>query len=147
MSGTIKILKELLDESERYFLAELDEGHYYPHLLKRLNNARKFLGMEVLKLSCEDTSLPNSKKVEVLVNLMDHFDMSFPLPNYETSGSAGCDVRASLHEEDRKTGIRIISGERVLIPTGIKMAIPEGYEIQVRPRSGLSLKTNLRVLN
>ncbi|WP_291258993.1 dUTP diphosphatase [Fusobacterium sp.] len=64
------------------------------------------------------------------------------LPKYETSGSAGMDVRANIKEP-----ITLGSLERVLIPTGIKMAIPEGYEVQVRPRSGLALKHGISMAN
>jgi len=62
------------------------------------------------------------------------------LPNYETIGSAGCDVRSS--EE-----IRIFEGESCLVKTGLFVEIPIGYEIQVRPRSGLAFKHRVTVLN
>lgn len=74
-----------------------------------------------------------------------HFDSE--LPHYETSGAAGADIRASLPLEQRGEGLVIEPGKRVLIPTGLAMQIPEGMEVQVRPRSGLSLKTNLLVVN
>ncbi len=64
------------------------------------------------------------------------------LPKYETKGSAGLDVRANIKE-----GILLKSLERVLIPTGLKIAIPEGYEVQVRPRSGLAIKHGITMLN
>lgn len=64
------------------------------------------------------------------------------LPKYESQGAAGLDVRANIKE-----GIALGSLERVLIPTGIKMAIPEGYEVQVRPRSGLAMKHGISLLN
>lgn len=64
------------------------------------------------------------------------------LPKYESQGAAGLDVRANIKE-----GIALGSLERVLIPTGIKMAIPEGYEVQVRPRSGLAIKHGISLLN
>lgn len=64
------------------------------------------------------------------------------LPKYETSGSAGMDIRANISEP-----IILGSLERVLVPTGIKMAIPEGYEVQVRPRSGLALKHGISIAN
>lgn len=86
----------------------------------------------------------NVNKVIVKVVKLSHYDESFPLPSYETSGAAGADVRASTGP-----GVSIIikPGERVLVPTGLSMEIPFGYEIQVRPRSGLSFKTGLMVLN
>ena len=64
------------------------------------------------------------------------------LPKYETEGSAGMDVRANIKEP-----ITLKSLERILVPTGLKVAIPEGYEIQVRPRSGLAIKHGITMLN
>lgn len=64
------------------------------------------------------------------------------LPFYATTGSAGMDIRANIKEP-----ITLKSLERKLIPTGIKMEIPTGYEVQVRPRSGLALKSGVTVLN
>lgn len=69
-------------------------------------------------------------------------ESSNELPKYETEGSAGMDVRAMLNET-----IVIAPGSRVLIPTGLYVEIPVGYEIQVRPRSGLALKKGITVLN
>lgn len=94
------------------------------------------------------------------------------LPNYETPASAGMDVRANFdnivekflfnttikeHENVRIDvngethhlieSITINPGGRALIPTGLRVAIPEGYEIQVRPRSGLALKNGITLLN
>ncbi len=63
-------------------------------------------------------------------------------PRYETPHSAGMDLRAHLPE-----GIDLAPGERVLVPTGLRLQIPPGYEGQVRPRSGLALKRGLTVLN
>lgn len=65
-----------------------------------------------------------------------------PLPKYETSMSAGMDVRANLKEP-----YTLKPMERHLIPTGIKMELPEGFECQVRPRSGMALKYGITVLN
>ena len=86
----------------------------------------------------------NNKKILVSVKKLSHYDESFPLPSYETTGAAGADVRASLGSGE---SLLIKPGERVLVPTGLSMEIPEGFEIQVRPRSGLSFKTGLMVLN
>lgn len=66
------------------------------------------------------------------------------LPEYETEGSAGMDVRAFLPD---KNLIIIKPGERVLINTGLYVEIPEGYEIQVRSRSGLAIKRGIFALN
>ena len=69
-------------------------------------------------------------------------DASGRLPQYATAGSAGMDVRAFITET-----ITIPPGGRKLIPTGIKVAIPEGYEMQIRPRSGLALKHGITIVN
>jgi len=82
--------------------------------------------------------------VELKIKKLSHFDESFKLPSYETTGAAGADVRASLGNGEK---LLIKPGERVLVPTGLSMEIPHGYELQVRPRSGLSFKTGLMVLN
>jgi len=65
-----------------------------------------------------------------------------PLPAYETTSSAGMDVRAALSES-----IVLQPGQRVLIPTGLQMALPHGFEAQVRPRSGLAIKYGITMLN
>ncbi len=64
------------------------------------------------------------------------------IPSYATPFAAGADVRAHLESAQL-----IAPGASALIPTGIRMAIPEGYEVQVRPRSGLALKNQITVLN
>ena len=64
------------------------------------------------------------------------------LPEYKTSGAAGADICAYIPET-----IIIKKGERAMIPTGLFFAIPEGFEIQVRPRSGLAAKNGIIVLN
>lgn len=75
-------------------------------------------------------------KVEV-VNLSSH-----ELPKYSTNESAGLDLRAEL-----ESPIVLEPGQRSLIPTGLKIALPTGYEAQVRPRSGLAYKHGITVLN
>ncbi|NLT47238.1 MAG: dUTP diphosphatase [Clostridiales bacterium] len=64
------------------------------------------------------------------------------LPCYETDGSAGMDIRAYLAEP-----VRLEPGERKLIPTGISIELPEGYEAQIRARSGLSVKHGIGLVN
>lgn len=90
-----------------------------------------------------------STPVTVKIKKLAHFDESLPLPKYETTGAAGADIRASYSSTPATgpTSLVVEPGERVLIPTGLSFEIPEGYEIQVRPRSGLSLKTNLLIVN
>jgi dUTP pyrophosphatase len=65
-----------------------------------------------------------------------------PLPEYQTSGSAGMDLRANL-----TASVTLQPMERKLIPTGLFIALPEGYEAQIRPRSGLSIKRGLSLVN
>lgn len=65
-----------------------------------------------------------------------------PLPTYATPQSAGMDLRANIEEP-----ITLRPMERRLVPTGLYMALPEGYEAQIRPRSGLALKKGITVLN
>ncbi|HOV32359.1 MAG TPA: dUTP diphosphatase [Candidatus Hydrogenedens sp.] len=65
-----------------------------------------------------------------------------PLPEYQTEGSAGMDIHAAIQEE-----VIILPGERKRIPTGIKIALPHGYEAQIRPRSGLALNYGIGIPN
>jgi dUTP diphosphatase len=65
-----------------------------------------------------------------------------PLPAYASTGAAGMDLLAAL-----ETPLTLRPGERAAVPTGIALALPEGYEAQVRPRSGLALKHGITVLN
>ncbi|MBQ2363012.1 MAG: dUTP diphosphatase, partial [Bacteroidaceae bacterium] len=65
-----------------------------------------------------------------------------PLPQYSTPQSAGMDLRANISE-----AITLKPMQRALIPTGLFIALPEGYEAQVRPRSGLAFKHGITVLN
>ena len=71
-------------------------------------------------------------------------DRAVPLPSYETAGAAGADLRANL--PDRGV-VALAPGARALIPTGLRVEIPEGYEIQLRPRSGLALKHGITLPN
>lgn len=70
-------------------------------------------------------------------------DPGLPLPAYATPGAAGADIRADLGGGS----VTLAPGERALIPTGLRMEIPPGWEVQVRPRSGLALKSGLTLLN
>ena len=65
-----------------------------------------------------------------------------PLPAYATGFSAGMDIRANLSEP-----LTLASMQRCLVPTGLYIALPEGFEAQIRPRSGLALKKGITVLN
>lgn len=86
---------------------------------------------------------------DVVVQVMweDWADRALPLPHYETSGAAGADLRANLRPEDRAAGFTLDPMRRAIIPTGIRVAIPMGYEMQIRPRSGLALKHGISLPN
>lgn len=74
-------------------------------------------------------------------------DDSVPLPEYQSAGSAGADVRANFPAAERSNGMTLGVGDRALVPTGFRVAVPSGYELQVRPRSGLALKQGLSIPN
>lgn len=74
-------------------------------------------------------------------------DRDLPLPAYETAGAAGADLRANLPPEIRAAGITLPPLGRALVPTGLRVAIPEGFEMQIRPRSGLALKHGIGLPN
>ncbi|MFC3612377.1 dUTP diphosphatase [Lutimaribacter marinistellae] len=71
-------------------------------------------------------------------------DPDVPLPSYETPGAAGADLRANLPD---RGSLRLEPGARALIPTGLRIEIPDGFEIQLRPRSGLALKHGVTLPN
>lgn len=74
-------------------------------------------------------------------------DPALPLPAYATAGAAGLDLCANLAPEAQAAGLSLAPGARALVPTGIALEIPQGYEVQLRPRSGLALRHGLTVLN
>ena len=82
------------------------------------------------------------KKVSLQVKRISESFSEIPLPHYATEGSSGMDVRAAV-----KNSITIEKGKIGLIPTNLSVEIPHGYEIQVRPRSGLAIKHGIGVLN
>ncbi len=79
--------------------------------------------------------------IKVFFLKLEHFG-SLPLPQYETEDSAGMDLRAANPEP-----ITLAPGKRTLVPTGLKMALPAGYEAQIRPRSGLAYRSGITMLN
>lgn len=85
------------------------------------------------------STTPISVRVEKLAHAR-----GIDLPAYETAGAAGLDLKAAIQS---KSPITIAPGARALIPTGLKIELPSGFEAQVRPRSGLALKHGLTVLN
>lgn len=74
-------------------------------------------------------------------------DRALPLPEYATHGAAGADLRANLAPELRHAGVFLAPMQRALIPTGLRLEIPEGFEVQIRPRSGLALKHGISLPN
>jgi dUTP pyrophosphatase len=92
----------------------------------------------------EKAEVIKDTRVFVKLKKLPHYDVNWELPKYESTGAAGADIKAALGHNEKMV---IKPGERLLIPTGLSMEIPQGYEIQVRPRSGLSFKTGLMILN
>jgi dUTP pyrophosphatase len=82
-------------------------------------------------------------RITVSVQRLPHFE-GLELPAYETAQAAGLDLRAAVPAADPVT---LYPGERALIPTGLAIALPPGYEAQVRPRSGLAIKHGITCLN
>jgi dUTP pyrophosphatase len=80
------------------------------------------------------------EKMEIVVKIIN--ESTNPLPEYITEGAAGMDVRAFLKEP-----VTLMSLERSLIPTGLFIELPQGYEAQIRPRSGLAIRHGLTCLN
>ena len=70
------------------------------------------------------------------------YNTNLPLPEYESVAAAGMDLPAAIESD-----LIITPGERVLVPTGLALALPVGYEAQIRPRSGLALRNGVTVLN
>jgi dUTP pyrophosphatase len=86
---------------------------------------------------------PEAQRPLVAIKKLPHFG-DLALPSYETAQSAGMDLRAALAPGQK---IDLLPGRRALIPTGLSMSLPPGYEAQVRPRSGLALKNGVTCLN
>ena len=82
-------------------------------------------------------------EITVSVRPLPHFE-GLELPAYETLGAAGMDVRAAVVEDDP---VVLNPGDKTMVPTGLSVAIPQGYEIQMRPRSGLAAKYGITCLN
>jgi dUTP pyrophosphatase len=81
------------------------------------------------------------KKIEAFIQKISGND-DIPLPRYMTNQAAGMDIFAAVTDEEI-----ILPGQRKKIPTGIKIALPEGYEAQIRPRSGLAINQGITLLN
>lgn len=74
-------------------------------------------------------------------------DRDLPLPAYQTAGAAGADLCANFPEADRATGLTLAPMQRAICPTGLRVAIPAGFEMQVRPRSGLATRHGITLPN
>jgi len=85
--------------------------------------------------------------VAVAVRRLSGHDAALPLPAYASEGAAGMDLCANLAPEHRVGGLTLAPGERALVPSGLAVAIPDGYELQVRPRSGLALRHGVSLVN
>lgn len=77
----------------------------------------------------------------------DWADRLIALPAYQTAGAAGADICANLLPQDRDTGFSLEPMQRAIVPTGIRVEIPGGYEMQIRPRSGLAVKFGITLPN
>lgn len=80
--------------------------------------------------------------MKIRITRVNHENTEIPLPAYATQGSAGMDLYASVQED-----VVILPKGIHLVPTGYRIELPEGYEAQIRPRSGLALKNNIGILN
>jgi len=83
------------------------------------------------------------RAIEVRITRLTH-GQDLPLPSYQTAHAAGLDLLAAVSATEP---LILVPGDRRLVPTGIAIALPEGYEAQVRPRSGLAVRHGLTVLN
>lgn len=88
---------------------------------------------------------PMTATLTVQIAWDDGADRALALPRYETAGAAGADIRANFGTDGGT--VILAPGARALIPTGLRMAIPQGAEVQVRPRSGLALKHGVTLVN
>ena len=82
--------------------------------------------------------------VNIRVRQLPHFDSALGTPFYHSEGASGADLKVCWPDKVSRV---VAPGEKVLVPTGLCFEVPSGFEIQVRPRSGLSLRTGLMVVN
>jgi dUTP pyrophosphatase len=87
------------------------------------------------------------KNLDIQITYLQNADRNISLPVYETSQSSGMDLRANLTKDNRVNGISIQAKKWLLIPTGLAISMPIGYEAQIRPRSGLAFKYGVSILN
>lgn len=94
-----------------------------------------------MPLSCTFARMSPSNDIPVRIQRLPHA-IDLPLPTYETAGAAGMDVRAAVQET-----VLLAPGAITLVPTGLVLEVPEGFEMQVRPRSGLAAKHGITLPN
>ena len=129
----IKKLKETISEINNL----IPQADTLPETEKILE---KFSGIgETLRIPTDSVKITKPKIEIKFLNKSNNLD-----PDYFHEGDSGFDFRANLNEEE---SITIKPGSRKLIPTGLYFEVPRGYELQVRPRSGLALKNGITVLN
>ena len=85
--------------------------------------------------------------MNIQISLEPWADPQVNLPKYETADATGADLRANFPFDQRAKGVSLVPLQRALVPTGLKVALPPGYEMQIRPRSGLALRNGLTLLN
>ncbi|MEM8978788.1 MAG: dUTP diphosphatase [Pseudomonadota bacterium] len=81
------------------------------------------------------------------VQWVESADQTLGLPHYETEQAAGADLKANFQQAERESGVTLAPGARALVPTGLRFEIPHGFEVQIRPRSGLALKNGITLPN
>ncbi len=135
-STTDKINDKITDKIKDQISSKLEDSH------QLLQMAEQMLSQVIDPLVADylKRHIAFHSKVKVKIKTLPHFKGS--IPKYESDGASGLDVRAQL-----SGSIIIKPFERVLVPTGLSMEVPIEYEIQARPRSGLSLKKGLTLVN
>ncbi|SHI92356.1 dUTP pyrophosphatase [Palleronia salina] len=88
-----------------------------------------------------------TNRIDVRIRRLDTADPAIALPDYASAGAAGADLRANFPAAARDEGLSLGPMERALVPTGLAVALPDGFEMQIRPRSGLALRHGLTLLN
>ena len=93
-------------------------------------------------------SMPDHNRGPLIAVIREDWaDPQVDLPTYATSGAAGADIRANLPVSQREKGFTLNPMAREIVPTGLRIAIPAGYEVQIRPRSGLALTHGISLPN
>ena len=95
----------------------------------------------------DDGAVMADRQPIIRVQWEDWADIAVGLPDYATQGAAGADIRANLAANQRKSGIMLDPMQRVLIPTGLRLQVALGHEVQIRPRSGLALQHGVTLVN